>query len=139
VATFTPLVDAELLVRGFLVAQFPDPVRVVTELPADLGAVPTIQVARIGGQSPSLTMDAANVDVDYFDGPHDGLSARENAKAGALQVRTALLMHMQGYAANGGAVQSVAEISAPRWVPYDNTTLRRFTATYRITTHSIPS
>lgn len=137
--TFTPLVDAELLVRSFLVAQFPSPIRVVTELPADLGAVPTIRVSRIGGQSTSLTLDAANIDVDYFDGPHDGRTARENAGAGAQQVRTAVLMHMRGYAANGGAVLSTTEISAPRWVAYDDTTLRRFVATYRITIHSIPS
>jgi hypothetical protein len=139
VPTFTPLADAETLVRGWLTTQFPSPIRVVTELPADLGAVPTIQVTRIGGSDDVIVMDAANLDVDTFDVAHDGLSARENARTLAGQVRSALRLHLPGYAAGGVAVQSVTTISAPRWVPYDNTTLRRFVATYRITIHSIPS
>lgn len=138
--TFTPLADAETLVRGWLATQFPSPgYRVVTELPADLGAVPTIQVTRIGGSDDLIVMDAANIDVDTFDDAHGGLSARENARALAGQVRSALRLHLPGYAAGGAAVQSVTTISAPRWVPYDNTSLRRFVATYRITIHSIPS
>ena len=33
---------------------------------------------------------------------------------------------------------AVSTINAPRWVPYDNTDLRRFVASYRITVRSVP-
>lgn len=136
---FTPIADAELLVRGFLVAQF-SPTRVVVETPSNLSdVVPLIQVARFGGSSTFYGLDDANIDVDYFDGAHDNKSARENAQAGSGLVRSALLLHLPGYSSGGAAVQSVTEISAPRWVPYDNTSLRRITAAYRITIRSIPS
>ena len=125
--------------RGWLAAQF-SPIRVVTELPASLGTVvPVIQVTRFGGSDRSYVLDDANLDVDYFDGAHDGLSARENARTGAEKVRAALLLHLPGYAANGAAVTAVDTINAPRWVPYDNTDLRRFVASYRITIHSVPA
>lgn len=137
--TFVPLVSAEPFIRTWLATQFPSPTRVVTETPADLGTAPTIQVTRIGGSDTFLTVDAANIDVDTFDDDHDGKSARENARTLAEQVRTALRLHFPGYSLNGAAVQSVSTISAPRWVPYDNTSLRRFVASYRITIHSIPS
>lgn len=137
---FTPLVSAEPFVRTWLATQFTSPTyRVVTELPSDLGAVPTIQVTRFGGSDEWLTLDSANIDIDCFDDDHDGKTARENSRTLSEQVRTALRLHLPGYALNGAAVQSVTTISAPRWVPYDNTSLRRFVASYRITIHSIPS
>ena len=131
--TFTPLADAETLVRGWLATQFPG-VRVVTEVPANLAdVVPLIQVSRFGGSDDTIVTDAANIDVDTFG------ATRDEARSLGGQVRSALRLHLPGYAAGGGAVQSVTTISAPRWVPYDNTNLRRFVASYRITIHSIPS
>lgn len=138
--TFTPLADAETLVRGWLATQFPSPTyRVVTETPADLGAVPTIVVGRIGGSSSGITTDAANIDITTFDTERGGNSARANARSLAAQVRTALMYHLPGQVTGGGAVQSVSEISAYHFVPYDNTSLRRFEATYRITIRSVPA
>jgi len=130
---FTPLADVELLLHGWLVAQFPS-ARVARELPANLGDVlPVIQPSRFGGSDDALTLDSANVDIDVY--------AADYATAASLagQVRSAVRLHLPGYAASGAAVQSVSTISAPRWVPYDNTSLRRFTAAYRITIHSIPT
>ena len=136
---FTPLADAETLVRGWLATQFPAPTyRVVTETPADLGAVPTIVVGRIGGSSQDITLDNARVDITTF-ADTSGSSARANARALAAQVRTALMYHLPGQVTGGGAVTRVAEESAYHYVPYDNTNLRRFEATYRITIHSIPN
>lgn len=130
---FTGYASAESVVRGWLATQF-SPTRVVTELPADLAAVvPVIQVTRFGGSDGTLTLDAANIDVDTF------ATTRDASRSLAEQVRAALRLHLPGYAASGAAVQSVTTISAPRWVPYDNTALRRFVASYRITIHSIPS
>lgn len=137
--TFVPLADAETLVRGWLATQFPSPAyRVVTESPADLGAVPTIVVGRIGGSSPVVTIDAARIDITCFDAI-DGTAPRQKARSLAAQVRTALMYHLPGQVTGGGAVQSVAEESAYHFVPYDNTNVRRFEATYRITIHSIPA
>jgi hypothetical protein len=136
---FTPLADAETLVRGWLATQFTSPTyRVLTETPADLGALPTIVVGRIGGSSPLITLDNARVDVTTF-ADITGTSPRANARSLAAQVRTALMYHLPGQVTGGGAVGSVSEESAYHFVPYDNTTLRRFEATYRITIHSIPS
>lgn len=132
---FTGLVAAESFVRDWLATQFPAPTyRVVTELPANLAdVVPLIQVVRFGGSDDIWTVDSANVDVDTF------AASRDGARSLAEQVRTALRLHLPGYASAGAACQSVTTISAPRWVPYDNTSLRRFNAAYRITIHSIPS
>jgi hypothetical protein len=121
------------LVRGWLATQFPSPIRVVTELPADLAATQVIQVTRFGGSDDFITLDAANVDIDVF------AATRDASRTLAEQVRTAVRLHLPGYATGGAAVQSVTTISAPRWVPYDNTNLRRFVASYRITIHSIPT
>ena len=131
--TFTGLASAESLVRDWLATQF-NPTRVVTELPANLGdALPLIQVTRFGGSDDVLTLDAANIDVDTFG------ATRDAARSLGEQVRSALRLHLPGYSTGTAGVQSVTTISAPRWVPYDNTNLRRFVASYRITIHSIPS
>jgi hypothetical protein len=130
---FTPLVSAEGFIRDWLAAQFA-PTRVVTELPANLAdVVPLLQVTRFGGQDDFITLDAANIDIDAF------AVGRDAARTLAEQARTAVRLHLPGYASGGAAVQSVTTISAPRWVPYDNTSLRRFVASYRITIHSIPT
>ena len=133
--TFTPLAEAETLVRGWLATQFPTPTyRVVTELPANLAdVVPVIQVTRFGGADRFTVLDDANIDVDTFGATRDG--ARN---LGGL-VRSALILHLPGVQTGGGIVTAVSTISAPRWVPYDNTNLRRFVASYRITIHSVPA
>lgn len=131
---FTGLASAESLVRDWLATQFTD-CRVVTELPANLASVvPLIQVVRFGGADEFITIDTANIDIDVF------ASSRTEARLISEEVRTAVRLYLPGYIGYGagGAVQSVTTISAPRWVPYDNTSLRRFTAAYRITIHSIP-
>jgi hypothetical protein len=130
---FTGLVSAESLVRGWLAEQF-TPTRVVTELPANLGdVVPVIQVTRFGGSDDVIVLDNAHIDVDTF------AATRDDARTLAEQVRTALRLHLPGVTTGGGVVTSVTTMSAPRWVPYDNTNLRRFVASYRITIHSVPS
>lgn len=140
--TFTGLVSAESLVRGWLATQFPSPIRVVTELPADLAASQVIQVTRFGGSDDLLVLDTANIDIDVYAAATNtvgGASSRSAAETLAEQVRTALRLHLPGVSTGGGFVASVTTISAPRWVPYDNTALRRFVASYRITIRSIPS
>ena len=128
-----PFVAAESLIHNWLATHF-SPTRVVTELPANLATqVPIIQVTRFGGSDDLPVIDHAHVDVDTF------AATRDASRALAEQVRAALRFQMPGYASSGYAVQSVTTISAPRWVPYDDTGLRRFVASYRITIHSNPS
>jgi hypothetical protein len=110
--------------------------RVVTELPAGLGAVvadtPVIQVTRFGGSDSLLVLDDANIDVDTFG------TTREAARSLGELVRSALRFDILGVSQDGGFVCAVSTINAPRWVPYDNTDLRRFVASYRITVRSVP-
>jgi hypothetical protein len=131
-----PLVAAESVVRNWLAGHFGAGYRVVTELPAGLGAVvavtPVIQVTRFGGSDDLLVLDDANIDVDTFD------VGRDKARALGELVRSALRFDLPGVSQDGGFVAAVSTINAPRWVPYDNTDLRRFVASYRITVRSIP-
>ncbi len=132
-----PLVAAETVIRDWLAQQF-STARVLTETPDNLAdVVPVLQVTRFGGADALLNVDTANVDVETFDGPHDNLSARENARTLAEQVRSSLRLDLPGNTVAGAFVAEVATISAPTWTPYDNTNVRRFTASYRITIRSI--
>ena len=130
------LAEAESVVRNWLATHLGNGYRVVTELPADLATVvtetPVAQVTRFGGEDDIYTLDTANIDVDTF-----GLT-REAARTFGEQVRTALRFDAPGSIQGGALIATVSTISAPRWVPYDNTSLRRFVASYRITIRSVP-
>lgn len=126
------LVVAELVVRTYLAGQFPD-ARVVTEAPGNLDEVlPCIEVGRFGGEDSIYTLDVANLDVDVY------AANRPAALDLAEQVRTSLRLHAEGQEVDGALIAQVATLSAPKWVPYDNTTLRRISASYRIAIRSIP-
>jgi len=127
-----PLAVAELVVRSYLAGQFPD-VRVVTETPGNLANVlPCIEVNRFGGSDDIYTLDVANLDIDVF------AASRADAYMLAEQVRTNLRLHAEGQEVDGALIAQVATLSAPKWVPYDNTTMRRISASYRIAIRSIP-
>jgi len=126
------LAAAESVIRAWLAQQFPN-ARVVTETPADLvDVLPCIRVERFGGSDDVYTLDVANIDVDCYD------ATREAARSLAEDVRTALRLSAEGQSVNGALIAQVTTISAPTWTPYDNTNLRRFTASYRIAIRSIP-
>jgi hypothetical protein len=131
-----PFAPAESVIRNWLAGYLGAGFRVVTELPADLATVvastPVAQVTRFGGSDSLPVLDAANVDVDTF-----GLS-RAAARDFGEQVRGGLLFEMPGSVQDGAFIAAVSTINAPRWVPYDNTNLRRFVASYRITIRSVP-
>lgn len=126
------LVDAELFVRDWLGIRFPD-ARLCTETPANLASVlPCIKVERIGGSdSENVRLDDAILDVEYF------AATRDDARKGAEEVRYALRNEMPGDFISGAAVQYVRTSVAPSWAPYDNTSLRRFVATYLIRLHTV--
>lgn len=121
---------AEKAIRDWLAARFPA-ARVVTETPSDLAEVlPCIKVNRIGGNSTIPTIDNAHVDVEYFG------STRDEARGGAESVRRAFETELPGVTVGGNVVLAVTEIQSPTWAPYDNTNVRRFDATYRISLHT---
>lgn len=139
-----PLANAVRVVRTYLAGEFPD-IRVLTETPHDLAReLPVIRVRRIGGQDTVLTLDVANIDVDAY------AIGEAAATALAEQVRTSLRLNAEGQTIAGveetqltpaeppALIAQVDTISAPKWVPYDNTALRRISATYRIAIRSIP-
>jgi hypothetical protein len=137
-----PLAPAEAVVRSWLATYLGAGYRVVTELPPELATVcadtPVAQVTRFGGSDDLYVFDTANIDVDTFDLAHDGKSSRENARDFGEKVRSGLRFRAPGSVLDDAFIATVTTISAPRWVPYDNTDLRRFVASYRITIRSVP-
>lgn len=133
-----PYANAKAVVRSWLAGQFPT-ARVVTRIPANLENVcPLIVVGRIGGSVRDYVLDDAQIDVTCF-AKGDASTIETAVDDFAEQVRAALLWLLPGASAAGGTVLSVAESSAPKQVPYDNTNLRRSEASYRITIRSVPT
>lgn len=122
-------VDIESVLVGWL--KTATGARCVTELPANLADVlPIIEVARIGGADDTITLDAATVDVVCYSGN------RINARALAYRVNGLLRTTAAGAAVTGGVILHVRTISGPQWLPYDDLNVRRFGATYQITSQS---
>lgn len=123
--------DVELLLITFITAK--RSVRCGVDTPADLTALPVVVVRRLpAGGDQTLTLDQAIVDVDVY---HQD---RASSRLLSEQIRSDLRLRLNGYTSGGGTVARVETAAAPGWVPYDNTALRKFTATYRITVHSAP-
>lgn len=125
--------DVEKLLIAWLPAVFPDAYP-CAETPADpefTQSLPIIEVTRIGGDDTVHGVDRATVDVECY-----GVD-RNAASVLAANVRTALRKQLPGFTGAEGTVARVETISAPAWRPYDNTDVRRFGGTYRITVHAL--
>ena len=117
----------EALLIGWLSGQLG--VRCLTDLPADLESVlPVVQVVRIGGPSDDNDPDfhTPTVSVDSF--------AEDRSAATTLgqQVDDALRKVLPGQVTGGAVVTKVQTITGPSWRPFDDTTLRRFGASYAL-------
>lgn len=124
-------VDVEAMLCTYITAR--RGCRTVTEIPSDLAAeLPLAQVQRIAGADTIITLDQAIVDVDVF------AVDRASAHVLAEQIRTDFRTNLTGYRFGGGTVALVETITGPGWLAYDNTNLRRYTASYRVTVHSAP-
>jgi hypothetical protein len=124
-------VDVELMLTTYIRTR--QGCTAAVDVPANLvAAVPVAVVRRIAGADTILTLDQAVVDVDVY--------AADRAAARLLsdQIRSDFRLHLSGYVFGGGVVAKVETSSGPVWVPYDNTNVRRYTATYRVTVHSAP-
>jgi hypothetical protein len=119
------MVDVELLLTGWLTAQL-DPIRVVTNTPADLERIlPVVQVERVGG--PTLQFrDAPLVYVYTY------AAERADTQALAIRVQDMMLHHLPGVTTSGGRVQHVACPVGPQWLPYDDPAASRTQATYAL-------
>jgi hypothetical protein len=105
-------------------------VRVVTDLPSNLQQIlPLVQVGRLGGADDVIGLDRASVDVDVY------AAGRAASVALAERCREALRMDLPGQTLGVVTVAAVRTTLGPTWRPYDDTTnVRRFGATYQITT-----
>lgn len=117
------MVDAELLLTGWLAARL-DPIRVLTLTPANLEQIlPVVQVERVGG--PTLQFrDAPLVYVYTY------AATRADTQALAIRVQDLMLHHLPGAVAAGGRVQHVTCPVGPLWLPYDDPAVSRTQATY---------
>lgn len=105
-------------------------VEVTTETPPNLEArVPLIQVARIYGHDDGYRLDHPAVDVTAF------ATDRLTAARLAGRARESLLRLWRHGAFQEAVVTDVTISTAPRWLPYDNLAVRRYVATYHLTTH----
>lgn len=121
------MIDCESLARTWLDDAFPD-AKVSTETDTTLGDnLPWIRVERGGGADKQYVIDFPLIDVDVFH------STRILARTLAEQVRDSLILTLPGKVVGPGNVRFAETILAPIWAPWDNTSLRRFTATYKLT------
>jgi hypothetical protein len=122
--------DVERLLVAWLNAHLN--VRVLTDTPSNLEKVlPVVQITRFGGADTAPGIDRAIVDVDCYG------ATRAVASQLAEHVRYALLYRLAGSQHENVAIADVSTLSGPSWRPYDNTALRRFGASYAITTHAM--
>ncbi|MEE2055831.1 hypothetical protein [Nocardiopsis tropica] len=120
----------EPLLIAWLTQDLNPQVEVTTETPPYLEErVPLLQVARIYGHDDGFRLDRPAVDVTAF--AADRLAAARLAG----RARDSVLRLWRHGAFAGAVVTDVAISTAPRWLPYDNTAVRRYAATYQITTH----
>lgn len=120
--------DVELDLIGWLVPQFSGS-RLCSELPNSLVG-DTIQVVQFGGPTDDIPFAEFNVDIDVYS------LTRARSRQLAREVQQAVMYALPGTKIAGSIYLSASTISAPSWAPYDNTSVRRTTATYRIRTHN---
>jgi hypothetical protein len=107
--------------------------RAVTELPADLAAVaPVVRVLRIGGPADDNipSFDQPTVSVDSYGSGRAAALALALAVENAIRVGLPNTRHVVGSVA--AVVTKTQTVTGPSWRPYDDITLRRFGATYRL-------
>jgi hypothetical protein len=116
--------------------------RVSTDLPADLQSETVIQVRRIGGPSPVLTLDDATVSIDVWAGESapDAGDAEDRAETLAQDIRRWLILELPGSTVTtlrgAATIARTRELSGPGRRPTADPDLRRVGLTYQVTTHS---
>ena len=100
-------------------------VGVAVETPEDLLAnLPFAMVTRVGGPTDYIT-DQGTIDVDVFN------TIRTTALDTANLVHTRMLA-LRGQAVSGCVIDDVDVLMAPRWVDFGDEHVKRYVATYTI-------
>lgn len=120
------MIDGEVLLVEWLTSAFPT-AKVRTETTTNLAAeVPTIRIGQIGGTDRDYKIDHPLFMVDVFH------SSRPLAKAFAEQVRDSIILNLPGQHVGSGSVRATGTVRAPSWLAWDNTGIRRYSATYQL-------
>lgn len=122
---------ARLIADWLKTRMAPDVNNFATQLPYNLTFVmPLVVVERIGGPDRILGVDEPTLDIDVFQPNQDAaIDLGED-------VRQLVRLHLPGQILPGGvAVKSVGTNSGPAPAPWDNTQIRRISATYQIKLH----
>lgn len=127
--------EAETVLVAAAVAHFTGK-RICTETPNDLAAVlPAIRITRFGGASDYIyTFDNPRVDFDCY------AASRGAAQTLAYDVRAWVRTILPGTTIGNDTigrafVARAQDFDGPRFSPYDNTSLRRFTYTAELRLH----
>jgi|SRR5690606_7669830 len=125
-------VPVETVLIEYLSSEFPAAL-VLTETDDELAdTLPVVKVERIGGGDRVITFDVARVDVEVF------AATRFDARDLSEQIRSNLRYVLPGKTITGAVVGDVNTISGPNSAPWEDTSIRRFVATYEITIHCNP-
>lgn len=105
--------------------------RVVTVLPTKLESLlPVTRVTRGPGPDDGIT-DAPLVDVETF-------AATRGAMWELAEDTRQAMLALAGRAAAGALVDTVATVTGPTWVDYENPAVQRAVATYRLQLRQLP-
>ena len=128
------LPDVEAVLIDWLSLQLDNTALCVTALPADLAdTLPVLQVRRVTGAvtGSARIQDSAVVDVNAYQ------ASDEDASELARRVE-ALLLAARGVTTGGAVVRGVESVTRPRWLPYPDTAVMLYGATYTIRLHPAP-
>lgn len=126
-------VDAETALINWLRPRYATATPAITfndELPYNLNFVtPLVVVERVAGGDDVITLDRAVVDVDVFH------LSKGLAKALARQLLADIRGSLPGKALGAATVSRVETVSGPTKAAWDDTRMRRITASYRLYLH----
>lgn len=125
------MIDIEAVLVPWLAGEVT--ARTFTEIPADLQEItPAVHILRIGGPSddniPAFDMPTVSID-SYGIGR---AAANDLALAADNAIRVALPNTLHTVGALTAVVTKTQTITGPSWRPYDDVTVRRIGATYRL-------
>jgi len=133
------LPDVEAVLIGWLAAQLGDAALCVRDIPEDLqDAVPVVQVLDVTGivAGNARIHATATIDVNAYAG--GGETADADACALGRQVE-ALLLATRNLTTAGAVVQEFGSVVRPRKLPYVNTAVILYGATYTLRLHPAPA
>jgi hypothetical protein len=134
--TALAFVDAEELLREWLATTY-TPLRAGVETPANLATLAGfLQVRRIGGPVVGIRTEQATIDVDSF------APTMAVAKTNALTVQWGVERQAPGAQVtltdgSKGVIVATACTVGPSWLPYTDTNVFRYGATYAVTVQTV--